>query len=59
MKNLLPKEKGPTTKNKTKSPEGIKENSRAVMFVLKVLQKTVILNRTYLRCIKLERVHLL
>ena len=39
MKNLLTKEKGPRTENKRKSPEGVKSNSRAVMFAIKVLQK--------------------
>ena len=59
MKNIIPKEKGPT-ENKQKSRRcQIEFKSCLVMFMIQVLHKTLILNGKYLRCIKLERVCLL
>ena len=60
-KNILPKGKGPTeNKNKVHKVSGQKEfKSCPVIFVIKLLHKTLILNGTYLKCIKLERIRLL
>ena len=57
MKNILPKEKGHTENKKKSRRCQIEFKSCLVMFVIKVLHTSLILNGTYLRCIKLERLH--